>query len=151
MPIIGSNTFEGCYVPLIYEDFVIIQSQDSPPKTSIARITGGPLIFEILNDEPQENPYTNVETNVTGIITVSDKESGKFLYKLRPDSDTSIVFGKIGEGGEEIIIKDDKIIIFGAQYSKNKIRSAVGIWVKDNSIAIGSTLPPYLSRLFESK
>jgi hypothetical protein len=40
------------------------------------------------------NPRPSIN-DAAGIVTVSEKGTGKFLYKFRPESDTSIVFGNI--------------------------------------------------------
>lgn len=145
---IGGSNFVNCSVPFAIKGRYFIVSQNIPPLFSVVREYNGKPLFEIINNQPVDNPYTNSEINSSGIITVSDKKSGKFLYKFRPDSETSIVFGSIEDGEITAKISDKKISVGGMTIEKSTIQAPVGIIVTDEGIGVGAQLPQGLIKLF---
>ena len=116
---------------------------------TVFTVQEGKPIIEILKNQPQANEYTTVETNPTGIVTVSD--STGFIYKLRPGNRNSSIFGSIS--GEETEIKiTDKAVMVGTNKFQNNMVSgfAVGLLVNNGGIAMGAGLPAEISALFNT-
>jgi hypothetical protein len=67
-------------------------------------------------------------------VTVTDKTSGKFLYKIRPESETSLAFGKL-DGGEVSARITDKAIQVGGIMVENNIFGGqmAGVVVRSNA------------------
>lgn len=156
---VGGNEFENVLFPLVYHHryFAVEYREDEHLFTTFL-VDGGEAYVEVLKNEPHENPQTDVKKSAAGIITVSDKETGRFLYKIRPGSDASTVFGSIkGQDEDQEIRIDDQKIEVGSPdpradepqltMENNQFYGlSVGVQVKeDGSIAIGgSQLPPAL-------
>ncbi len=123
----------------------------SPEKDvwTVLQVKDGDLIIEVLKNEPNENPSTEVTTNPTGIITVSDKDSGKFLYKIRPDSKNTSIFGSINGEETEIKITDKEIRVGTNSFQNNMVIGAgVGIMVdKNGGMGMGGGLPKEFEKL----
>jgi hypothetical protein len=140
---IGSNKFENCAVPLVFEDrYFVLESE---------RGTDTFRVFTFYKGEPVENPLSEVKKNPTGTITVSDPASGRFLYKIRPGDKNSSVFGTIAGEEEEVIIRDRAIYFRGSVFSENIFLNVpVGIRIKkDGGVALGAQFPPEFARLIE--
>ncbi len=152
---IGNNKFERFVIPLIFEDrYFQFEEVDGNDCWTVFTLKDGEPIIEILRNEPKENPITTVETNPTGIITISDPESGNFLYKIRPGKNNSSIFGTIKGENAELKIKDRKII-YGEETDEktmvlenNIIEGQVGIHIhKDGSFEIAAPLPDEIKKL----
>lgn len=152
----GGNQFIGCSIPLAFAGrFFVLESDDGDLKISVFLESEGKPVFEILKNEPSDNPFSIVSKTTPGIITVTDR-SGAFLYKVRPGSETSVVFGRI-EGPEmTAIINDVKIefLIDGEMVLKLENNtfegSAIGILVDDKGgFSHGASMPPSLRNMFE--
>jgi len=146
---IGSNRFD-CPIPLIFRTryFLLERIGDADVFTVFTLHEGKPVV-EVLRNEPQDNPLTTTESNPTGIITVSDPGTGEFLYKIRPGSKTSSIFGRIRDAEEEIQISDRDISYRGSVFAQNVFMGIpVGIHIReDGSIAIGTQFPPEFQQL----
>jgi len=145
----GGNTFKNCPVPLAFNGRYFIL--EPGPLFSVVLSHSGKPVFEILKNEPAENPLTDVTKNAAGIITVSEKETGKFLYKFRPESETSIVFGKI-DGDTTTVVIGDKNIKVGTNTFQNNMVSGcgAGIVIDDKGdMGMGCPIPPELNQLFQ--
>jgi hypothetical protein len=156
---IGGNEFENVLFPLVYHHryFAVEYHEDEHLFTTFL-VEGDEAFVEVLKNEPCENPHTDVQKSAAGIITISDKETGRFLYKIRPGSDSSTVFGGIKgqDENQEIRIDDQKIIVGNPDPRVNEPKMtlenssfsglAVGIKInEDGSWALGSNfLPPAL-------
>jgi hypothetical protein len=117
---------------------------------TVVRDHGGQPIFEIKRNDPVDNEYSVVSKTSAGIVTVGDRATGKFLYKIRPSSETSVVFGKI-DGGEMTASISDRQIKVGGITLENCVFSGVGAGVVvgyDGSIGIGAPSPPTLLKWF---
>ena len=142
----GGNEFIGFSVPLVFEGRYFIMEPGNPPQiTVVIEIDGNP-VFKVLKNEPHSNSFTEVTQTPPGIITISEKESGKFLYKIRPSSETSVAFGKIDGGEIQVIISDVKIQVGGITLQNNKfVGNMAGVVVRpDGGTGIGTPIPPQI-------
>ena len=150
---IGSNNFEKVAIPLAIEDrYFLIEEQNGNDIWTVFTFSDGQPVVEILRNQPQKNSLSTATTNPTGIVTVADPNTGAFLYKLRPGSKNSSIFGKIRGEETEIRVTDREIRIGTNVFQNNTVLgSAVGIKIgKDGSIAMGVGLPPELRKLFST-
>ena len=146
----GGNTFVNCSVPFAFNGRYFILATGNPPSFSVVLEHNGKPVFEIVNNNPCDNPLTDAVINATGIITVSDKVTGKFIYKFRPESDTSIVFGKIDDGEMIVKISDKRIQIGSNTFENNTVANCgAGIVVNGDSISMGAPIPASLRALFQ--
>ena len=147
---VGSNQFKNVTFPLVFEDrYFMLEASPEKDVWTVLQLKDGDLIIEVLKNEPQQNPSTEVTTNPTGIITVSDKDSGKFLYKIRPESKNTSIFGSINGAETEIKITDKEIRVGTNSFQNNMvIGSSVGIMVdKNGGMGMGGGLPKEFGKL----
>lgn len=139
----GGNTFDSFSVPLVFDGRYFVLEPGDPPLLTVFTEQDGEPAFEVLKNQPGDSDAVEISTNPTGVVTVSDKETGRFLYKVRPGSETSVVFGKIG--GDEISCKvTDKAINVGKSVFRNNVFSGsmTGVTVfPDGGVGVGSGLP----------
>jgi hypothetical protein len=144
----GGNEFTSFSVPFVFEGRYFIMEPGDPPKITVVVEVNGEPVFEVLKNEPKENPLSEVTKTAAGFVTVSDKETGKFLYKVRPRYETSVVFGRID--GDEVSARiTDRSIQVGTITIQNNLfnGSMAGIVVgRDGSINIGASIPPAVRR-----
>ena len=148
----GGNTFINCSVPLEFKGRYFILEPGNPPSFSVVLEHNGKLIFEIKKNKPCDNPITKLSMTGVGIIAVSDKVTGRFLYKFRPENETSVVLGKIDGGETSVIISDREIQACGATFRNSRFEDlGVGVVVSENgSISIGgSSIPKSLLSLLK--
>lgn len=112
----GGSTFVNCSVPFAFKGRYFVLEPGDPPSLSVVLEHNGKPVFEIRRNQPSNNPVTNVSISAAGIITVSDNAIGRFLYKFRPESETTIVFGKIDGGEISARIDDKKFRLVALQY-----------------------------------
>lgn len=149
---IGSNIFENCSIPIIFIDrYFALESINAEDLFTVFIAYQGKLIFEIIKNEPQENPLTIVSKNPTGIITVGAKETDDFIYKVRPEYKGSSIFGKINGEEKEMKITDKNINYAGNIFSCNIFDGTpVGIKINsDGSFGMGGGIPPEIKNLFK--
>ncbi len=102
----------------------------------------GEPVFEVLKNKPATNDITNISSDRIGIVTVSEKDSGRPLYKVCPDSDVSVIFAKQDGGEFSAVITDSEIRIGGMIISNHHYRdSMAGVFV-DPDIGVGMMDPP---------
>ncbi len=130
---------------------VILESENGKDIWTVFTFINGNLVIEILKNVPQKNSISEVTTNPTGILTVADKKTGGFLYKIRPGSRDSSIFGAIKAEEKEIRITDKEIRFAGSVFSNNIISGfPVGIKIdKNGGIGIGTPFPPEFQRLID--
>ena len=141
---VGGNQFKNVTFPFVFEDrYFMLEASSEKDVWTVLQLKDGDLIIEVLKNEPHQNPSTEVTTNPTGIITVSDKDSGKFLYKIRPESKSTSIFGSINGEETEIKITDKEIRVGTNSFQKNMVIGlSVGIMVdKNGGIGMGGGLP----------
>lgn len=142
---IGGNNFIDCTIPIAFLNRYLIIESNNPELITVILNDNNKPVFEIIKNQPSINSITNVTKTGAGIITVTDK-SGKFIYKIRPQSQTSIMFGKIKQDEIIITVNDKSILVNSNVFERNTIiGSCVGISVYENgSISICSPLPKFL-------
>lgn len=147
---IGSNKFDQVEIPLVFEDrYFLIEEQNGNDLWTVLTFADGNPVVEILRNEPQQNALSTASKNPTGIVTIADPNTGAFLYKLRPGSKNSSIFGSMNGQETEIKITDREIRIGTNVIQKSMIvGSPVGIKVgKNGTIDIGTKLPPEFQKL----
>lgn len=149
--VFGGNYFVGgTVVPLAMNDrYVFIEpSGTAQPLVTVVRDVGGTPVFEVLRNEPGEGEGFSASKSAVGIVAVSDASEG-FEYKVRPDSETSVVFGRLKGDKIEARITDDAISVGGVRLERNMFMGPqVGVRVdKAGGIAIGGSIPDSLQKL----
>lgn len=149
MTIIGGNQL-NCTIPFAFIGrYFIVEGEDMSRISVVVEHEGKP-VFEILRNEPQDNPVSEVTKTAPGIITISDRISQKFLYKIRPDSETSIIFGTLSGENISAVINDKEIRIGKGKITRNTVAGCdVGVIVEENGrVGIGASMPEFLKQLF---
>ncbi len=146
----GGSTFANCSVPLAAGGRYFILESDPPNiLVSVVLEYRGQFVFEVLKNEPQENPVSKVSKSGAGIVTVEDIETDRFLYKVRPASETSVVFAPRRCQEEVSVSVTDSEIKVGTIRVKNCLFSGVGAGVvvhEDGSVGIGGPIPDRLRK-----
>lgn len=138
----GGNISEGFSVPLAFEDRYFIAEPGDPPLITVIIDKGGEPIFEVKRNQPVENPLTKVSSTPLGIVTVSDIDSGRYLYKIRPENELSIALGTLV--GEEItvVIRDKEIYVDTNRVADNHTSKTIGVRVFRNGLwGLGGPVP----------
>lgn len=138
--------------------YFIVQDGSPPLVTVVLEGEGGRKLLEVVRNQPaDDNAVTTAKTNPTGIVTVSD-DSG-FLYKIRPESETSVTSGRVPGGDLEARIGDTATKIVRHQpdgmtvdimtISRSEFTGLGGIRVDpDGSMGIGFPIPAWVTVLF---
>jgi hypothetical protein len=145
-------SFFNCPVPIEFKGRYFILEQEPTPTLSVILAFEGKPLLEMRQNNPQENPLSEGKVSETGEITVSDKKTGKLLYKIKPGPEIEIVFSK-NDGGE----------IFAKISSENQLKvgkmkreilqfngetATLGIRDDDSIISGSSRLPSSFFSLF---
>ena len=146
----GGNVFINCSVPIAFKGRYFILEPGNPPSLSVVLEHNGKPIFEIKKNKPCNNPITKLSITGVGIIAVSDKVTGRFLYKFRPENETSVVLGKIDGSETSVKISDREIQAGGITLKNCRFDgSGAGVVVDENGkISIGAPIPKSLLSLF---
>ena len=150
----GGNQFTNCSVPLAFAGrYFIVEPGERTLLVSVVVDQGGQPTFEILKNEPGTGPGRVTKTGA-GIITVSDADTGRFRYKVRPGNETSIVFGTVdGAEGVEAKVTDRRIQVGGTTL-ENNVFSGVGAGVvvsENGNVGIGGPIPEKLHEWFAGR
>ena len=145
----GGNNFDSFSVPLVFDGRYFVLEPGDPPQLSVFTEQDGEPVFEVLKNQPVDSTTIEATINPTGVVTISDKASGNFLYKVRPGSETSIAFGKIDGGEISAKISDRSIQVGGMTASNNTFSGAMaGVVVDSNgNIGIDAPIPPAVMKL----
>jgi hypothetical protein len=149
----GGNEFTSFSVPLVFGDRYFVLEPGEPPLLSVFVERDETPAFEVLRNQPVDNPHADVLKSPAGIVTVSDRETGRFLYKIRPGSETSVAFGKL-QGGEVTARISDKALSVGGITLENNTFDGVmaGVVVRDDGgVGIGCALPAAVVALLTSE
>lgn len=107
--VIGSNSFEYVQIPLVVVNrFFFIDSLNSKPVISVIADIDGVPVPEIIENEPADShPSLEITKFLNGIIVVGNPEvpGQQFMYKFRPGSTTSVIFGDLVDDEGEIRVK----------------------------------------------
>ena len=146
----GGSEFVNCSVPLAFGGrYFILKS--GPPNTLLSVVLEyqGQLVSEVLKNEPQENPVSKVSKSGAGIVTVVDRKTDRFLYKVRPDSETSVVFApRLCQEEVSVSVTDSEIKV-GTSTVKNCRFNGVDAGVvvnEDGSWGLGCPIPDKLRK-----
>ena len=147
----GGNEFSSFSVPLVFDGRYFALEPGDPALLSVFIEREGEAVFEVLKNKGVNNPITEVASNATGVLTVTDKASGKILYKVRPGSETSIAFGKIDGGEISARVSDHSIQVGGVTVENNWFHGAMaGVVVQTNGgVGIGAPIPPEVLKLLQ--
>ena len=139
----GGNEFTDFSVPLVFESRYFVLEPGDPPRITVLLERDHQPVFEVLKNQPNENAVSDVTANQTGFVTVVAKGTSRFLYKVRPASETSVAFGKLDGGEISARITDRAIQVGGITVENNRfIGSMAGVVVgTDGSVVIGTPIP----------
>lgn len=147
----GGSEFTNCSIPLAFAGHYFILEPGTPnPLISIVIEHEGKPVFVVYRNEPKDSNLYNVTKTPPGITTVAEKSTGRFLYKVRPGSETSLVFGTI-KGDKISAIITDRLIKVGGVQIENCVFNGVGAGIvvdEHGGVAIGCPIPPALIQLF---
>ena len=148
---IGGNQFEKVALPLVLDDrYFLLEEDDGKDLWTVFTLVKGEPFVEILRNQPQEDSLSVVETNPNGMITVSDSETGPFLYKIRPGLKCSSIFAAINGEETEIQVFDSEIRVGTNVFSNDEFMGfPVGIRVRGGSMGTAAGLPPEFQRLIQ--
>ena len=110
---IAGRKFDNCSIPLVFVGHYFLFESGAFPRVSVVREFRGHPIFEIKGNEPVMNPLSDVFKEPVGIINVFDKQTGRFLYIIRPGIETNIVLGKPDGGAINLKVTDNRIHMSG--------------------------------------
>ncbi len=138
----GGNEFTGFSVPLVFEGRYFVMEPGNPPQITVFLERNGSPVFEVLKNEPVANDVTEVTRTAAGIVTVSQR-GGPFLYKVRPDSESSIAFGTLRGGEITARITDRRIQVGSITLENNRFNgNMAGVVVRaDGGVGIGAPIP----------
>lgn len=145
----GGYEFTGFSVPLVFEGRYFIMEPGNPPLITVVMEVEGEPVFEILKNQPSANEVTDTSTDPAGIVTVSDKASGKLLYEVHPDSETSVTFAKLDGGECPAVITEMEIRIGGMIIENNPFHGSMAGVVVDPEIGagmLGAPIPPQVEQ-----
>jgi hypothetical protein len=149
----GGNEFTSFSVPLVFAGRCFILEPGNPPLLTVLTEVNGRPVFEVLKNQPVKNPVSDVTATAAGIVTVADKKTSRFLYKIRPGSETSVAFGKLDGGEISAKITDKKLQIGGITLENNVFNGVMaGVVVdKNGGIGIGAPLPTPIVKLLSGR
>lgn len=147
----GGNEFSSFSVPLVFDGRYFVLESGESALLSVFTEQDGEAVFEVLKNAAVSNPVSDSTSNQTGIVTVSEKATGRFLYKVRPDSETSIAFGKLDGGEISARISDRSIQVGDMSIVNIQFNGAMaGVVVEPNGkVAIGGPIPSAVLRLLQ--
>lgn len=141
----GGCEFTDFSVPLVFEERYFIMEKGNPPLITVVMEVEGKPVFEILKNQPSANDVSDIAIDTAGIVTVSDRTTGKFLYKVFSGSATRVTFRKEDGGDCPVVVTDREIRIGGMVIENNPFRGAMGGVIVDPEIGagmLGAPLPP---------
>ena len=148
----GGSEFIGFSVPLIFKERYFVLEPGDTPLLSVFVVMNGKPVFEVLKNRPVENPTTNVSATPVGFVTVTNKRTGKFIYKVRPGSETSVAFGTLNGDEMDVRIDDKRILIGTNQLANSKFYEMAGVLVEpDGTILIVAPIPPKVKEWLASQ
>lgn len=139
----GGNEFTDFSVPLVFGNRYFLLEPGDPPLVSVILLVERQPEFEVIKNQPVTNRSTDVSTSGSDTVAVADRDSGRFIYKVRPDSDTSLVFGKLAGGEVRAQISDRSIRVGGITLENNRFSgNLAGVVVDENGgVEVGAPIP----------
>jgi hypothetical protein len=138
----AGQTFSGFSIPLIFEDRVfILESADSSLITVVRDLNGEPF-FEILKNEPCATKWSVASIDSARVVTVCEKASGRFLYRVGLGTETIVSFRKPDDKEFSVAITDEEIRAGGMIFNNHPFRDAMAGVLIDPEIEVGMMDPP---------
>ncbi len=138
----AGQTFSGFSVPLIFEDRVFIRESAGSSLITVVRDVDGEPIFEILKNEPRATEWSVAATDPAGVVTLTEKASGRFLYRLHPGTETTIFFKRPDDEEFSVVITNEEIQVGGMIFNNHPFRAAMAGVLIDPEIEVGMMDPP---------
>lgn len=145
------NNMFGCTVPLVIKDrfFMVSKGQKADLFTVFAAEGKDLVIFEVIENAPEPNPLSEVTKTPDGVITATDRTTGKVIYQLKPGYRGSAIIGALRDKEVEVLINDEMIRAGDTTLAADQMQGEVGLVVGDDgSVTRGSSLPSSVSDLF---
>jgi hypothetical protein len=139
----GGSKFKGFTIPLVFDGHYFIMEPGDPPLVTVVSEKDGKPFFEVLKNEPRDNPLSEATKPAPGTVTVSAKSGSGFLYKIHPGPRTNVVFSKRGGGEVTARITDSTIQVGGVALRNNTfVGDMTGVSVMpDGTVRIGARVP----------
>ena len=135
--------FNQYSVPLVFKDRYFILEPGDPPLLTVVSEKDGETFFEVLKNEPRENPLSEASLPSPGTIAVSPKSGGDLLYTIHPGTETKVAFVKID--GEQMTarITESSVEVEGITLRNNTfIGDMTGVsLMPDGGVSIGARIP----------
>jgi hypothetical protein len=151
---IGGSQFQNVLVPLAFEHRYFILDSDHPPVLSVVDLTAAGPEWEIVCNEPRSTSSSIATKTPPGIVTVTDRATGRFVHKLRSGTETSLVFGTLRGNEVECVIRDGSVRIGTNTVSLSNFRDlAVGVRISSNGdVGIGGpSVPPAVAAALQNR
>jgi hypothetical protein len=141
---IGGSQFQNVLVPLAFGSRYFILDSDDPPDLSVVDLTAAGPEWEIVRNQPRSTSVSVATKTPPGIVTVTDRATGRFVYTLRPGAETSLVFGTLRGNEVECVIRDGSVRIGTNTVRLGDFRDlTVGVLISPNGdVRIGGTSVP---------
>lgn len=134
----GAQVFTNVQIPLLWGERAILQ--DEQKRLSIIDLSGDKAHVEVLADEPA--PGVAFRPRVDGIVIL---QAGVELYAYNPGEKT---ISSLSLGLPEVQISPTGTRIGTSWFSGNRVVGyGVGVYVRNEGIALGVPLPPKLAKL----
>ena len=133
----GGYEFVSFSVPLVFEGRYFVMEAGNPPAFTVVQDVDGEPVFDILKNQPCANDSTNTAVDATGVITATDKATGRFLYSVRPDHETHLSFAKPDGGACPAVINDSEILIGGLIVENSRFHDPLAAVYVDPEIGAG--------------
>ena len=143
--------FTDFSLPLVFEERYFIMEAGNPPLITVVMEIEGQPVFDILKNQPSANDVADIAIDPAGIVSVSDRTTGKLLYEVNPGYETSVIFRREDGGECPVVITDKEILVGGMMIENHPFRGSMGGVVIDPEIGagmLGAPLPPRVDQWF---
>lgn len=149
---LGTNTFEFASFPisLDYKRFFLIGSENGQYFISVIVTDGNVVGWEVVDNQPYENPFSYSFTTRAGKLVVIDAETGDTIYKADVGSEINLSY--FSPPKPQIVkVTQNKLIAGGVTLMRNDFRGegSVGVVLDTNGgLGIGARAPIEVMDLF---
>ena len=150
MPVqVGGNLFNSLFPLVVGDRYFMVESGGKGNLITVLAVRDNKAVAEVdRNQRGEESPDVDYQWQRIGYIVITDKSTGHFIYKIRPDYKTSILFGDvpfkdITPDGETFDVKiSDKGITTskGGLIKNSSIDALVGLRYSADGLIIGSSV-----------
>ncbi len=141
-------------VPLAFDEHYFVLESGPLPQISVIGEFDGCPIFEVYRNNPILNLLSEPIENAEGIVTMSDRHTGRFLYSIHLGPEINIGLGKIDGGVLTARITDNHILVGDHHIDNHEFNGAsTGIIVDyEGRVRIEEIpIPPALRQLLVSR